>query len=236
MVKWNRIPAMLPETLAQLEQQISYSFRDKQLVCDAFTHSSTGADTNYERLEFLGDRVLGLVVSDLLYKNFPDEREGDLAKRLAALVQGEFLAKVACEINLGSYVIFSDSEAHAGGAENANILADVFEALIGAMYLDSDFETCATFISKIWMKRLDVLKAPPQHPKTTLQEWAQEKGLPLPVYKILSQSGPDHAPVFEVQVSVKGYENLSAQGRSRQAAEKQVANDFIEKFCGEPDQ
>lgn len=222
---------MTPEALDTLQKRIGYRFTNEQLARDAFTHSSTGADTNYERLEFLGDRVLGLAVAELLYRTFPQEREGDMARRLAALVQGEFLAGIAREIGLGAYVDFSDSEAQAGGAENAHILADVFEAMIGAIYLDSDFETCRAFITRLWSGRLENMKRPPQHPKTRLQEWAQSRSLPLPAYRIISQSGPDHAPVFEIAVSVKGYEDITAQGSSRQAAEKQAAAAFVRTFC-----
>lgn len=214
----------------KLEERIGHRFRDKTLLKAALTHASTGAKFNYERLEFLGDRVLGLTVADLLYTHFPSETEGDLALRLAALVQGRFLAEIAREIDLGSYVELSFSEAQAGGAEKDNILADVFEALIGALYLDGGFEKCQTFIKSLWVDRLYVTARPPQHPKTRLQEWAQGARLPLPAYRIAGQSGPDHAPVFEVELSVQGYPPLVAQGRSRQEAEREAAELFMQKI------
>lgn len=210
-----------------LEIAIGHRFKNKNLLEDALTHSSTGLDKNYERLEFLGDRVLGLIMAELLYSRFPEEREGDLAKRQAALVQGSLLAEIAREIDLGRFVEFSQAEREAGGGENINILADVFEAVIGAMYLDGGFEICRTLVERCWASRLYQMKAPPQHPKTRLQEWAQSRGLPLPIYKIAGQSGPDHAPLFDVALSVAGFDDVVVQGRSRQAAEKLAAEAFI---------
>lgn len=212
-----------------LQEIIGHNFKDETLLKTALTHSSTGARHNYERLEFLGDRVLGLVVSETLYEKFPDEPEGHLAKRLSALVQGSFLAQISREIGLGQYIIFSESEAASGGAENENILADVFESVIGALYLDSNYDTCRNLIKKLWGDRFDIMEKPPQHPKTKLQEWAQSKNLPLPKYKIIKQSGPDHAPVFELSLSLDGYEDIIVTGPSRQEAEKQAAFAFIKQ-------
>lgn len=214
----------------ELENLIGYEFQDKQLLKTAMTHSSTGEASNYERLEFLGDRVLGLVVSEILYEKFPEEKEGDLAKRLASLVQGSWLAKIASDIHLGEYMEFSEAERGGGGVDNENILADGMEALIGALYLDSGLETCRSFITKFWGDAFYEMKKPPQHPKTALQEWAQGQGLPLPTYKIVGQSGPDHAPVFDVRLHVEGYDDLVAQGRSRQVAEKEAAQEFLERL------
>ena len=199
----------------------------------ALTHSSAAAGYNYERLEFLGDRVLGLVIAELLYTRFPKEPEGDLAKRLAALVQGSFLAKISQELELGAYITLSDAEAQAGGAENDNILADIFESLIGALYLDGGFEKCQKLIHELWADRLDVMKEPPQHPKTQVQEWTQAQGLGLPEYRIVAQSGPDHAPVFDIELRVEGFDPIVAQGKSRQNAEKEAAREFMKQHKGE---
>jgi len=215
-------------TLDTLQKQMGHTFKDPKLLETAFTHSSTGAKHNYERLEFLGDRVLGLAVSETLYQKFPNEPEGHLAKRLSALVQGTFLAQISREMSLGEYITFSDSESASGGAENDNILADVFESMIGALYLDSDYETCRDLIRKLWGDRFDTMKTPPQHPKTKLQEWAQSKNLPLPYYEISKQSGPDHAPVFDITLNIEGYDTITVQGPSRQEAEKRAAAAFIE--------
>lgn len=215
---------------SKLEENIGYAFQDKSLLQTALTHSSTGEGENYERLEFLGDRVLGLVVAELLYKKFGHEKEGDMARRLASLVQGSFLAQIAREISLGTYIRFSEAELQAGGGENENILADVFEALIGALYLDSGYDQCRSLIEKLWGDRLHIMSKPPQHPKTRLQEWAQAKGLALPEYKIIGQSGPDHAPIFDIELSVEGYDPIIAQGRSRQIAEREVAAAFFKRM------
>ncbi len=215
------------KSLEDLEREIGHEFKDKDLAQTALTHSSTGKDMNYERLEFLGDRVLGLVVSEILYEKFAGEKEGDLAKRLSSLVQGSWLAKMAHKIDLGAYMDFSIAERVAGGSANENILADGMEALIGAMYLDVGLPQCRTFIENLWGDAFYTLKKPPQHPKTALQEWAQGQGLSLPIYKIVGQSGPDHAPVFDVKLSVQGYEDVIAQGRSRQIAEKEAAKAFL---------
>jgi ribonuclease-3 len=179
-------------------------------------------------LEFLGDRVLGLIVAETLFKEFSEENEGDLAKRFAALVQGDFLADVANRIHLGDYIEFSAAEREAGGAANANILADVFESLIGALYLDCGLETCRGLIMKLLSDGLYEMIAPPQHPKTELQEWAQSQGLPLPLYQIAQQTGPDHAPIFHVSLSVQSYETVIGEGRSRQQAEKEAAQKFLQ--------
>lgn len=215
------------QPIGGLEKAAGYTFKNQDLLRRALTHASTGEDGNYERLEFLGDRVLGLIIAELLFARFPEESEGDLAKRQAALVQGEWLAVVAGDIGLGGYILMSEAEAQSGGGENENRLADVFEALIGAIYLDGGLVPCRALITRLWDGRMDAMKAPPQHPKTALQEWAQGLGLPLPVYKIVEQSGPDHAPVFIVELSVKGFDSVRSEGRTRQAAERAAAAAFM---------
>lgn len=213
-----------------LEQAVGHSFADQNLLAEALTHSSTGKTKNYERLEFLGDRVLGLVIAQNLYHRFPKEAEGDMARRLAALVQGSLLAEIAEEINIGDYIRFSEAEKAAGGKDNDNILSDVFEALLGALYIDGGFEKCRALTEKHWAGRFDKMTQPPTHPKTNVQEWAQKKGLPLPAYEIQEQFGPDHAPVFVVKLTVKGYKPVLAEGRSRQAAERDAAQKFMENI------
>jgi ribonuclease-3 len=220
---------MIAAPVETLQKKLDHCFRDPNVLRAALTHSSAGDDYNYERLEFLGDRVLGLVITELLFEKFPHEAEGDLAKRLAALVQGSLLAEVAHEMDLGAYIIFSDAEAQAGGAKNDNILSDVLEAVLGALYLEAGLAHCRTVIEKLWGTRLYDMKTPPQHPKTALQEWAQAKALPLPIYKVSAQHGPDHAPLFDIELSVQGYQPITAQGASRQDAEKEAARLFMAK-------
>ncbi len=216
-----------PKPIEELQDKIGYVFNDLGLLRTALTHSSTVGQGNYERLEFLGDRVLGLVIAALLYKKFPDEQEGDMAKRLASLVQGKTLAELSGRLSLGDYIFFSSAEAAAGGAKNDHILADVFEALIGALYIDGGYEYCSHLIETHWQDVLYTMHRPPQHPKTTVQEWAQAQGLPLPDYEIVSQSGPDHAPVFEICLKVKGHIPITVKGRSRADAEKKAADEFV---------
>ncbi len=214
--------------LPKVEALIGYSFKNLTLLENALTHASTGGAQTYERLEFLGDRVLGLVVADHLYRKFPKEPEGDLARRLSALVQGETLAKIARALGMGAYIALSEAERNAGGDNNDHILADVMESVIGAMYLDGGFEPCETFILKGWGDRFYKMSEPPRHPKTQVQEWAQARGLTLPKYEISGQSGPDHAPVFEVSLSVGSFDKAYGSGRSRQEAEKEAAASFME--------
>ena len=164
---------MSARPVEELEKLVGHQFKDQSLLQMALTHSSVGDGQNYERLEFLGDRVLGLVVASALYNKFPQEQEGDLAKRLASLVQGALLAKVSHQIDLGAFIRFSDAERAAGGPSNDHILADVFESLIGAIYMDAGYAPCQALIEKLLANDFHTMKEPPQHPKTALQEWAQ---------------------------------------------------------------
>lgn len=219
-----------PPEFGALQETLRHQFHDINLLVAAMTHASTGHEHNYERLEFLGDRILGLVMAEHLYKLFPHEPEGHLAKRHAALVQGALLAVIAREINLGDSLILSEAERAGGGAENENMLADALEALIGALYLDAGLAPCQALIVRLWGDRVSVLSAPPQDPKTTLQEWAQGRGLPLPLYELEGRSGPDHAPVFTIRVTVQGFAPASATGASRRAAEKESARILLEQL------
>jgi ribonuclease-3 len=204
-------------------EKLGCEFRKRELLRQALTHSSTGAAVNYERLEFLGDRVLGLVMAQILYETFPQEDEGDLAKRHAALVQGDMLAGIAAALGLGQAMEFSSAERAAGGSRNENILADALEAVIGALYLDAGLPACRKCIERLWGDNIKTMKEPPQDAKTALQEWAQERGLKLPLYEQMSRQGPDHAPEFEIRVTVEGFQPVRARGPSRRTAEKEAA-------------
>lgn len=216
--------------IAVFEGRIGYCFHDRDLLRHALTHASADDERDYERLEFLGDRVLGLAVADLLYREFPRESEGALARRHAALVSGATLAVVAGTIDLGTVMRLSEGERAAGGARNENILADAMEALIGAVYLDGGLEPCRTLIAGLWRDILHTMAAPPQDPKTGLQEWAQARGLGLPDYVLEGRDGPDHAPVFKVSVGLPGFSRQYGTGPSRRAAEKAAASALIEKI------
>lgn len=210
-----------------LQDRLGYRFNNPALLEKALTHSSTGSERNYERLEFLGDRVVGLIMAQRLFEIFPDEKEGDLAKRHAALVQGKAMTLIARKLDLGDVIQLSDAERAAGGAENDNILADGVESVIGALYLDAGLDECRRVILDLWGDSIHVLEEPPQDPKTELQEWAQGRGLGLPVYELLNKSGPDHAPEFEIQAMVDGYAPSVALGASRRMAEKKAAEQLL---------
>ncbi len=214
---------MAKDPIDEVQDSLDYRFRKIDMLYRALTHSSAGAGDNYERLEFLGDRVIGLVVADWLLETYPDEKEGALAKRHAALVQGQMLADIARLVRLGDAMQFSEAERAAGGAKNVNILADGLEAVIGALFIDGGYESCERVIKRLWGNAIRIMKEPPQDPKTALQEWAQGRGLPLPSYTLVGREGPDHAPVFEINVAVEGYPSWTAKGTSRRMAEKDAA-------------
>ncbi len=222
-----------------LSRALDHRFTDASLLREALTHPSTdpqdrgGARFGYERLEFLGDRVLGLVIADWLLERFPDEPEGSLARRHTALVRRETLAQVARAIGLGAHLILSPGEAEAGGRENDAILADACEAVIAALYLDGGLPAARDFIRGAFADAIERHERPPQDAKTALQEWAQARGLPLPDYRTVSRSGPDHRPVFEIEVSIAGHPPATASGASKRVAERQAAGRLLDTLRAE---
>lgn len=213
-----------------LQHAIAYQFNDASLLQLALTHPSLATQTNNQRLEFLGDTVLGLVIGNMLYKQFPEEKEGDLAKRFAALVRGSTLVKEAKKIDLGNYLILGASEQQSAGSENESNLEDAMEALIGALYLDGGLPAAEAFIIPRWMPLLNHMEEPPKDAKTELQEWAQSKGYSLPKYEQVEKTGPAHAPEFTMQVSVKGHEPVQAINTSKRAAEHAAAKILLKKI------
>ncbi len=211
-------------SLDALQARIGYIFRDPDRLKAAMTHSSAGAEHDNERLEFLGDRVLNLIMAQELYLRFPNEAEGGLAKRHAALVQGRMLAQIGRRMDLGHSLHMSEAERAAGGGDNENILADCVEALLGALFLDSGLDECRRLILDVWGEDVDIMKTPPRDAKTSLQEWAQARGLGLPDYRLVSRDGPDHAPRFAVEVHVDGQAPARAEGASLRKAEKEAAS------------
>jgi len=214
--------------LSDLEKEIDYSFKDRALLIQALTHPSIDAHAtdklkNYQRLEFLGDRVLGLIIAELLLENFPNEEEGSIAKRHTVLVQAKALYNVAERIELGTYITLSLGEARTGGRHKVTVLADATEALIAAIYLDSGIKDAQDFITKYWLKKLLSYETPPTDTKTALQEWAQKRSLPLPHYVLLERSGDDHTPTFEIEVRIKGYAPQIGIGPSKRRAQKKAA-------------
>src|SRR4051812_48338324 len=238
---------------AQGARLLGHNFATPSLLVEALTHPSVlpgqkgsgqkgpaqkgkrrarqGArPRDYERLEFLGDRVLGLVVADLLWRRFEAEAEGPLTRRHAQLVRRETLAAVAIEIGLDRAVQLSPSEAAAGAARSPAILADVLEAVIAAIYLDAGFAASFAFVERWWGPRLADMERPPRDPKTLLQEWAQGRGLPLPEYRLLGTTGPDHAWQFTIAVPVAGHNEASATASSKRAAETAAAASLLERL------
>jgi ribonuclease-3 len=213
---------------------IGHPFARPELLERALTHASaTGGPgpsprTN-ERLEFLGDRVLGLIVAEMLLKNFPGEDEGRIAMRHTALVRREALARVAQAIGLGAHMIMARGEESSGGRQNPSLLADCCEAVIAALYLDGGLTAAGHFIEVHWAPMLGETPDPPKDAKTRLQEWAQGSGLALPEYREIDRTGPHHAPIFTVEGSVVGYPALSATGPSKRAAEQNAAERLLEK-------
>ncbi|QJE72592.1 ribonuclease III [Aerophototrophica crusticola] len=218
-----------PPDLRLLLERLGHRFADPALLQQALTHTSLGGHDRmavghgYERLEFLGDRVLGLTIAEWLLERFPKEAEGALARRLTALVRAETLVKVANTLGLGPHIRVGTSEMdHAGGIKPV-ILADACEAVIGALYLDGGFEAARRFVRTHWEGYLESATAPPQDVKTALQEWSLARGGKLPSYEVLGRSGPDHEPVFTVRVAVDGFPPVEAEGASKRLAEKAAA-------------
>lgn len=202
---------------------------DPALFERAMTHSSRG-DNHYERLEFLGDRVLGLAIATWLYELFPEEPEGKLSRRLNALVSGETCAEIARELGTGTHVILGKQARDDGAADSDNVLGDVVEALIGALYLEAGLEAATAFIRRAWGERVSTHDKAPKHPKSALQEWAAAHNRKPPAYRTADRSGPHHAPRFVVEVEINGVGTASAEGLSKQEAETAAAQALLEKL------
>ena len=214
--------------IGELQKRLGYSFKDEALLRLALTHPSVVNMKNNQRLEFLGDSILGAIVAGIIYEQFPEEKEGELARRHAALVRGETLTRVAREIALGDVLEIGTSEVQAQGRQNASNLEDALEAVIGALYLDGGMLAAEQFIKPIWTNLSKLIEAPPKDSKTTLQEWAQGRGLPVPIYQLKETTGPAHAPEFTVEVTVQGHEPKQAKANSKRHAEQIAASLLLE--------
>lgn len=212
---------------------VGHRFADAALLRAALTHPSVvtrrEAGSSYERLEFLGDRVLGLVVADLLFEAFPGEAEGELAQRYAALVCRDSLAEVARDLGLGPLLVMARGEDDSGGRDNPANLADACEALIGALYRDAGIDEARRFVESHWLRKLRSTRRPPRDAKTALQEWAQGRGKPLPRYRTLASTGPAHSPLFEVEVSIDDFPPATASGPSKRVAEQAAAEILLSR-------
>lgn len=200
-------------------------FKDPHLLELALTHPSYRRRkvNDFERLEFLGDRVLGVIVADMLYHHFPKEKEGDLAKRSAALVNRDVCYEIACQLNLGNHLKVIGADL----TRNTSVLGDAMEAVIGALYLDSGLEVTRQFVEPLWQPFISKTNKPPKDAKSQLQEWSQKYALGIPSYEVKSTSGPAHNPEFIVEVRV-GTESCQATGSPRKQAEQEAARAFLD--------
>jgi ribonuclease-3 len=214
--------------VSALETRIGYRFANPALLDHALTHVSalSGARSragSYQRLEFLGDHVLGLTISDMLFRAFPKADEGEMSRRLADLVRKEACADVARAVELGAVIRLGASEVNAGGRSRTAILADVCEAVIGAVFVDGGYAAAAALIERLWDERMRTPARPLRDSKTVLQEWAQARGLPTPNYREVERKGPDHSPEFRVTVELPHLAPAEGLGRSKRAAEQAAA-------------
>jgi ribonuclease-3 len=212
---------------------LGVSLADAALLREALTHRSVGGAVNNQRLEFLGDRVLGLIVAEALMARFPNEDEGDLAPRLAALVSADSLTMVSRALCLGQYLEMAPSEAASGGRENDANLADACEALIGALYLDGGLAAAAAYVERHWQPLIEAQTVPPKDAKTALQEWSQARGLGLPRYRLVSSEGPDHKPTFRMAVAVEGQGEGEGEAASKREAERRAAEALLARLAAD---
>ncbi|MCC8938956.1 MULTISPECIES: ribonuclease III [Bradyrhizobium] len=221
--------------IAGTEARIGYAFSNPALLTTAFTHvsalkpASRNRADSYQRLEFLGDHVLGLIVSDMLFRAFPKADEGELSKRLADLVRKESCADVAKSLGLVDDIKLGMVKAVEGARLRKSVLGDICEAVIGAIYLDGGVEAARQFVERNWTERMNKPRRPLRDPKTVLQEWAQGKGLPTPVYREVERTGPHHDPQFRVAVDLPGLASAEGLGGNKRAAEKAAASAMIER-------
>ncbi|WP_293862087.1 ribonuclease III [uncultured Alsobacter sp.] len=220
--------------LGKLEAAVGHVFADRTLLERALTHISalpgTPADgPHYQRFEFLGDRVLGLVIADMLFRAYPAATEGELSRRLAHLVRRETCAEVAMAWDVPPHVILGLGERQSGLRRKEALLADVCEAILAAVYLDAGFDAARSVIEAAFGPKMAEPGRSVRDAKSALQEWAMGLGLPVPVYREVERSGPDHAPIFRIEACVNGFEPAWAEGRSKRLAEQAAAVAFLER-------
>lgn len=226
------------EGLTRFASALGHRFADPDLLAEALTHRSAAGGRfplGYERLEFLGDRVLGLVIAEALLARHPEDPEGAIARRFTGLVRREALAEVAAKIDLPRHLRLSDNEERGGGRNNPAIQADACEAVIGALYLDGGLSAARRFIARCW----EPLMAGPgrgrRDPKTRLQEWLQGRGMALPKYRVIKKTGPAHEPLFTIEVGIEGGATASARARSKREAEQEAAAELLARLGADAD-
>lgn len=230
-------PALTDASLSAVEEACGYRFKDKALLVRGLTHPSAVSAAESlqhanQRLEFLGDRVLNLIIAERLIERRKNETEGDLAPRLNRLVKKGACAEAFRHLGLNAFILLSDSEVASGGRERESTLGDACEAVIAAVYLDGGLGAARKFIEKGWAPQFNSGPAEMKDPKTLLQEWAQGQGHPLPEYVVTGRSGPDHAPEYQIEVRVAGNGSASATGTSKRDAERHAAARMLEQLRG----
>ena len=215
--------------IKELESKIDYNFRDKSILLQALTHKSVKNQSSYEVLEFLGDRVLSLIISEYLLKKYPNDKEGILDKKLSRLVDKDACLSIAKSIDLGKYIKFGSTEISSEGHKKSSILSDCCESLVGAIYNDAGLEDVKIFIFKLWNNLFNNLEAEPIDSKSALQEWTLKKHKELPTYTLKKQTGPDHSPIFLIELTFKSYTSVEANAGSIKEAEKIAASLFLER-------
>ena len=223
------------DNITDLQQRLGYEFRDAGLITTALTHRSYDKNHN-ERLEYLGDSILGFIIAEALYHHFPDQPEGILTRFRASLVKRESLARVARSLDLGEYLLLGTGEKRSGGWRRDSILSNTLEAIIGAIYLDSDILTCKQFVLGLFQQHIDKLSPDKQtkDPKTELQEYLQARKLDLPDYQVVAEEGEAHNRRFTVECRIDALNSItSAQGRSKRAAEQTAAQKTLEALHGQ---
>lgn len=219
--------------LQEFEGLIFYNFKNPALLQQALTHPSLKIEKkvlDYERLEFLGDSIIGFIVSEIIFNNYKNENEGNLAKRKASIVSRNSLSEIAKEINLGNYLLLSHGEEALGGRNNPANLENALEALVAAIYLDSSIENAKDFVYKFFASTIANMVNPPKDAKSALQEWAQSKGLDLPKYELASMSGPAHAPEITIKLSITGFDSIIAKSTTKKEAERLAAEKMLQNI------
>lgn len=219
------------EALAALQTRLGHKFADIGLLRRGLTHPShvsvvDGDAQSYQRLEFLGDRVLGLVIADLVCRLYPDSDEGDLSRRLTQLVRKETCAQVAANLDFGAAILMGDGEAKSGGRKKRAILGDICESVIAALYLDGGLEVTRRFIEDYWTPLLNQ-NAPLRDAKTALQEWSHVHDLEAPLYRVIDRTGPDHRPEFTIDAIIEGTHSGRGKGPSKRIAEQEAAKAIL---------
>ena len=213
------------KNLANFQKKVGINFHNQKLLTKCFTHKSYNPIDNNEKLEFLGDRVLGLIISQNLLKFFPNDKEGDLDKKLASLVNKNQCAKIAKDINLQDYILIKNTQNNTN-IEN-KVLSDCLESVIGCIYLDQGLDIAEKFIIKNWRKYLNKSLITERDSKTKLQEYSLKNYKLLPVYKLLDNKGPRHKPLIKVSVKIKDSKNIIATGNSKKEAEQKAAKKLL---------